>query len=264
MRIVLPKGGLGDELCFTPSIRELRRRMPREKLILETVKYPAVWELNPHLPGGETDCGLSMFAYHDKEIDAGALTRKFARQFGIELLQDTPEIFLSKEELAVDLGVQDWKRTIAIDTWATWPSRRWPGDRYVELVKQLTAKGWRIIEIGKHDGPRIPAERSYMAKLTIRQTAVLLSRCSFYLGNDSGLFHLAAAVGTPQVIVFGPIEPRKRAYWNTVGARSPEDCNKECFQTCKESPSGARCLTEISVEDVLTAFELAAGRFKRS
>jgi ADP-heptose:LPS heptosyltransferase len=263
VRIVLPKGGLGDELTYTPMVREVRRRMPREKLILDTIKYPCIWERNPYVDGGKEDCGLAVHVHHDKEIDAGSLPRKFARQLGIELLEDTPEIFLSPEELAQDLGLEDWKRTVAIDTWATWPSRRWPGDRFVELAKRLTAQGWRVLEVGRHDGQRIPCAKSFMNGLTIRQTAVLLGRCSLYLGNDSGLFHLAAAVGTPQVAIFGPIEPRKRAYWNTVGTRSQEACHKECYVTCKERPSGARCLTEISVEDVLTAVDLAAARFKR-
>ena len=43
--------------------------------------------------------------------------------------------------------------------------------------------------------------------LHLRRVAALLSQCELYVGNDSGLMHLAAAVGTPVVILFGPTAP---------------------------------------------------------
>jgi ADP-heptose:LPS heptosyltransferase len=50
--------------------------------------------------------------------------------------------------------------------------------------------------------------------LPIRQVAALLSRCGAYVGNDSGVTHLAALSGVPTVAVFGPTDP---AVWGPVG-----------------------------------------------
>ncbi|RKY65305.1 MAG: hypothetical protein DRP99_00395, partial [Candidatus Latescibacterota bacterium] len=41
----------------------------------------------------------------------------------------------------------------------------------------------------------------------LRKVAGLLARCSAFVGNDSGIAHIAAAVGTPTVVIFGPTEP---------------------------------------------------------
>lgn len=258
-------GGLGDELGFTPLVRVLRKRMPRERFLLEGGRFLEIWEHNPYVPGGDEDSGLAIRVSHDMFWDAGSLPRKFARQVGIELIDDVPELFLTDAEKAEDFGVADWKRTVAIDTWATTPGRRWPGERFVELTEKLQAKGWRVVEVGRHGGPRIPAWKTFHNALTVRQTAAVIRRCALYVGNDSGLFHLAAAVGTPQVGIFGTVPPPRRLYWNSVSVRSQNLCPNACHgqNLCKVIPEGSRCLPEIPAADVLEAVDLAARRHGR-
>jgi ADP-heptose:LPS heptosyltransferase len=190
------------------------------------------------------------------------LPKKFARQYGLELEDDVPEIFLTEAELHETFGVRSWARTVAVDVWASQVSRRWPGDRFLELAGLLRTAGWKVIEVGRHSGTRIPAWRSFLNQLTVRQTAAVLSRCGLYIGNDSGLFHLAAAVGTPQVAVFGTVPPARRLYWSTVGVKSDHLCPKACegAVTCSEAPQGSRCLPEISAAKVMHAVEVAARR----
>jgi len=85
----------------------------------------------------------------------------------------------------------------------------------------------------------------------LNELAAIIKRCDLYVGNDSGITHLAAAVGTPVVALFGPTDPQ---VWGTRGARvfilynssgcSP--CSREKMKRCVKR----RCLEEISVEEV--------------
>ena len=48
-------------------------------------------------------------------------------------------------------------------------------------------------------------------KLTVRQTAAVIKQCRLFISNDSGIAHVAAGVGTPLVVVFGPTDVRRIA-----------------------------------------------------
>lgn len=90
----------------------------------------------------------------------------------------------------------------------------WPMAHWRWLAERLAADGWRLVWTGA------PAERALCAPLaravggvlaagatTIGQLAALYARCALVLGPDSGPLHLAAAVGTPTVRLFGPADP---------------------------------------------------------
>ncbi len=105
---------------------------------------------------------------------------------------------------------------LAVHPWTSNPIKRWPIDRYRAVV-QLAAKQLpcAVVLIG---GPEeragasailrdgIPAA-DLIGRLTLRQLAGLLQRSRLLLSNDSGPVHLAAAVGTPTVVLFGTTDP---------------------------------------------------------
>jgi ADP-heptose:LPS heptosyltransferase len=248
----------------TPTVRELRRRMPRERFTLEGFKRLELWENNPHLAGGSEDVGqVLQLDNGGPHMDAGTIPRKYALQAGIHLVDDTPEIFLWGHERRETFGMDGWARTIAVDVWSRDSSRRWPLERYQKTVDALRADGWRVFEVGHHAGAELRADRSFLRKLPLRMSAALISRCTLYLGNDSGLFHVAAAVGTPQVVLFGLVAARYRAYWNTTGLGPWNRC-QGCGAACsRATPEGPACLAQIPVERVLEAVRVAARRFRR-
>ena len=91
-------------------------------------------------------------------------------------------------------------------------------------------------------------------ELTLAQAAALLSQSTVYLGNDSGISHLAAATGTRTMALFGPSDPlqwapRGRAV--TVVSR-PVHCSP-CSVPAMKSCSARICLSEISPGDVIAA-----------
>ena len=86
-------------------------------------------------------------------------------------------------------------------------AKRWP--HYAELARRLDD----VVVVGTSDDLRhfdgrdmlFPAHvRSFVDRLSLRQTAELLASAGVVVGNDSGLSHVAAAVGTPTVMLFGP------------------------------------------------------------
>ena len=81
MKIIVPSGGIGDEVALTPAVRELRRRRPSEKITLQGLKYASLWSNNPHAAGGTIDTGDVVTLDHGgRYMDAGSLPRKFARR----------------------------------------------------------------------------------------------------------------------------------------------------------------------------------------
>jgi ADP-heptose:LPS heptosyltransferase len=195
----------------------------------------------------------------------------FANQFGIGLVDNVPEIYLTPAELATPFGIEDWGRTVTIDTWSAAPRRRWPHAKYAQLVEAMARGGWRVIEVGKNEAPPIQSWKSFKNTMSLRQTAALIGKCSLHIGNDSGLAHIAAAMGTPQVTLFGIVPPENRAYWSTVGIWKPKLCHRECLghERClvlrevrawDEYAPPLESFCAIPIDDVMEAVDVAVRR----
>jgi len=91
--------------------------------------------------------------------------------------------------------------------------------------------------------------------------AALVERCALFLGNDSGPMHVAAAVGTPTVAVFGPGVPTKTAPYVPEDRRREvtrsypcAPCRQDFFRECSPAPSGKPwCLESVGPDEVLQA-----------
>ena len=117
---------------------------------------------------------------------------------------------------------------------------------------------------------RGPAKAPHVVRLTgpLGDAAAVLERATMYVGSDSGLAHLAAAVGTPAVTMFSPADPDRVCpfgYRHLV-VQPPPPC-KPCFLYPWEKPYPAMncvdpmCIEKITVEQVLERIELCrAGR----
>ena len=99
------------------------------------------------------------------------------------------------------------------------PGKSWPADRWGELVEMLKAEprfaGWRFMPVGG-PGDRPPATPAlhaagplaidFVGKGDILASAAAIDRAALFVGNDSGLMHVAAAAGKPTLGLFGPTE----------------------------------------------------------
>jgi ADP-heptose:LPS heptosyltransferase len=143
--------------------------------------------------------------------------------------------------------------------------KAWPVESYAALAAQLTERGQRVVWLGdSRDAARLPptVEGVCLAgKLTVAETAAVLSACDRLVANDSFLLHLGEALGVPTVGIFGPTNPN---HFGPLGARSttlwlgPErvpcsPCAQQGGSYFPECRFGHRCMREISVEAVLAA-----------
>ena len=126
------------------------------------------------------------------------------------------------------------------------PKKNWPAERFAELAGRIRADaGLRpFFILGEADGaaaetlskqsPDVPMLRDR----TLVEVASVLASCRGYVGNDSGVTHLAAALGIPVVALFGPGDP---VHW---GPRGPK---------VRILQADGKDLGNLRVEDVLTA-----------
>lgn len=129
--------------------------------------------------------------------------------------------------------VPDGGPVLAVGPTANWAGKQWPAERFVEAVARLTAPGGilpgaRVAVFGaptERAGAEpvlaaIPPERRLdcVGGGDLPAVGAALSRCAFYLGNDSGLMHMAAAAGIPTLGLFGPSNDALYAPWGPKAA----------------------------------------------
>ena len=164
-------------------------------------------------------------------------------------------------------GADHMGRLLAVGPGSNWPSKVWPEDRYVELVRVL-ANELEVYPV-VFGGPELAAlgDRLIAAwgcgvnaagKLSVRQAAAALSYCQLFVGNDTGTMHLAAAAGTPCVGIYaavgwpGKSYPYGRAHRVLRHSVPCEGCFlHECIE------QDMKCLKLISVNQALAACRTA-------
>ena len=105
---------------------------------------------------------------------------------------------------------------IALGPTANWNGKIWPAERFVALFARLSAivpGAVPVVLAGPGDAERalarpvldaLPGAIDLAGKLSLPEAAAVLSRAHLFVGNDSGLMHLAASTGTPTLGLFGP------------------------------------------------------------
>ncbi|MDO8661944.1 MAG: lipopolysaccharide heptosyltransferase II [Candidatus Omnitrophota bacterium] len=176
-----------------------------------------------------------------------------------------PEAEKWVEELFRQEGISSSDKLLALNPSASCPSKIWPAERFAQTADKLTQKyGFKIIVIS---GPKdirladnlVKNMRSrainLAAKTSVTQLASLLKRCSLFISNDSGPVHIASAVGTPVISIFGRnqagLGPKR---WGPVGERDKLLHKAACIECLAHNcQKQFTCLKAISVEDVVLA-----------
>jgi ADP-heptose:LPS heptosyltransferase len=162
-----------------------------------------------------------------------------ARLLKLEDEPPAPYLFVSDEtQEAADALLGEGGPILAIGPGANWIGKTWPAERFSQVAARLLGpggpmEGGRLLLLGGEadrdtaSQVRQATSRERVIDLTGRVDLLTayacLKRARLYLGNDSGLMHLAAAAGVPTVGVFGPSDERKYGPWgpDTVAVRGP-------------------------------------------
>lgn len=157
------------------------------------------------------------------------------------------------------------------------PFKRWPVESFAVLGRLFAARGYRVFLLGG-EADRAAARRLAEALgsaavdctrgLRLAETAGILARCRLLVANDTGLAHLAAALGVPVVAVFGPTDERRFAPRGAAPADGRETpvrvvSRPLACRPCYTAPTPRRffcsherpraCLEDLPPEDVFAA-----------
>ena len=175
----------------------------------------------------------------------------------------TAEEKAEARRLLAEAGIQSNERFLILNPGAAYGSaKRWGEDRFAEVGDRLSAElGLRVVVIGSARETRVAEDIRSRAKAavavltgktTLETLLGLLSEAALVVTNDSGPMHIAAAVGTPTVAIFGPTDERVTAPFakKTRIVKEPVDCSPCLLREC---PIDHRCMTRVTPDHVVRA-----------
>jgi heptosyltransferase-2 len=164
---------------------------------------------------------------------------------------------------------------VALAPGARWPTKMWPWERYAELGKRLSGEtGKNIIILGSSDdrelcdriARHIGGKATNVAgRTTFSEAGAALARSGLLATNDSGLMHMAAAVGTPVLAIFGPTS-RELGFYPPIDSSSVIETDLPCRPCTTIGRSGCPisthdCMIKITVDQAMgKALRLLEGR----
>ncbi len=156
-----------------------------------------------------------------------------ARAFGLPE-PPAPKIWTSPEDEAEAARLMpDGGPVLALGPTANWQGKIWRAEYFTALIDRLTAPDGILPEarvavfaaaaeraLAQPVLDAVPAGRliDLVGAVDLTTAAAALGRCDLYIGNDSGLMHIAAAAGAPTLGLFGPSRPENYAPWVPRGA----------------------------------------------
>lgn len=200
-------------------------------------------------------------AFYYLDMVSQCMDQPFENDVGVCMKPSEAEKRAVAERLS-ELGIGTGKTIIGMAPTAAYGSaKEWPAGKYRQLIGEILSsfEDVRIVLLGsrkeKQGLERIAGETGkritvLAGDLTLREAIVAVSFCRVFVSNDSGLMHVAAALGIPQVAIFGPTNPQKTSPLNTksVVLFEPPACWPCLYRECPEKSH--LCMENISVDRV--------------
>jgi len=194
------------------------------------------------------------------------------RPLGIDTADPVPRLHVSEETLKrvrQILPGGDSRSRVTINPFARWKYKEWDYGKWAEVVRWLDGeKGYRPVLVGslaeREAAARIASEAgggvvNLAGQTSLKELAALLSLSAFHAGVDSAAPHIAAAVGTPTITIYGPTDWRD---WAPEGGnhrviRPERDC-VPCRQKGCRGEGRSECLEELKTDRVMSEIEAFA------
>jgi ADP-heptose:LPS heptosyltransferase len=196
------------------------------------------------------------------------------RELGVALWTQPPRLQLTAEDH--DGAARWWEAhdlgdgcVVAMHPGSGSPAKNWPAECFGALARYLRRE--RGAHVALLSGPADESAVSEVQRqldgqncillhtLPLSLVAAILGRCQAYVGNDSGVSHLAAAVGVPTVAIFGPTDPdvwgpRGPSVRVVRGSAPCAPCDAEQRRSCRQRV----CLETVSVDLAVEALKSGA------
>jgi ADP-heptose:LPS heptosyltransferase len=247
---------------------------PFQKIFFFSAKEPKSLILRFEEAGIQSLIWIPSLPDTRKKIPLPFLQQKVLADLEVPWLDSRPILFPSQEDLlrgrtcleqsGLDPG--RGRPLVAIHPGSGSTSKNWPLGSFLEVASGLVEQGQRrpFFILGPVERERDPTlvegirRRGFVLieGLLLPLLAGVLKACAGYLGNDSGVSHLAAVLGLPSVVLFGPTDP---LLWGPSGKQvrhisaslSCAPCDQETVKGCPER----KCLSILSSPEVLTAVQ---------
>lgn len=164
------------------------------------------------------------------------------------------------------VGISSTDRLVAINVGTTWRTKQWDIANFAKVIQQIVGRipSIKVVLTGS------PVEReltvglptslpviNLVGETSILELGALLERCEVCLTCDSGPMHIAAAVGTPTVALFGPTAPvRHKPYGTGHTVIEKSVACRPCYKRrCYREDTPHLCMTKIDTAEVVKALE---------
>ncbi|MFH0779198.1 MAG: glycosyltransferase family 9 protein, partial [Candidatus Eisenbacteria bacterium] len=148
-------------------------------------------------------------------------------------------------------------KVVGICPAGSWAAKTWDVEKFASVGDMITERMGHSVVIIWGPGEKPLAERmcalmrtkaEIACRTSLPEAAALMRRCSVFVSNDSGLKHVAVAVGTPTVTIYGPTNPRT---WNPpLEKHRAVSAEVECLFCDKNTCDSMACMRELAPEKV--------------
>jgi len=157
----------------------------------------------------------------------------------------------------------DGKRVLALNFSGGWPAKRWPMERFAKLAERIVEKYQTQILLlwgpgEKEDALKLQALSNAQTRLIpetdLKQLGALLDKTDLIVTTDSGPMHIAAAMNTPCVAIYGPTNYKLQGPYGNIHQIVFKD-KLECLGCNRLDCDHLSCMNDLSVDSVFSAVE---------
>jgi len=205
---------------------------------------------------------------HSKQLNAIEYHMRYGDPLGLAKDYEDPKIYTTDEEKdwasrhLKNLGYPIDCPIIAIHTGASWPAKKWLPERFAKLATQIRKE--LNCEVYFTTGPGEEKDVQSVIDLcackvnkpevlSVRKLAAILSCVNVFVSNDCGPMHLAPAVGTPTIGIFGPGEPEIWFPYSKDKGHQFIHHEIDCSRCHQDFCEKLDCMRSIKVQDVFNA-----------
>jgi heptosyltransferase-1 len=150
-----------------------------------------------------------------------------------------------------------------------WETKHWPAESFAKVANHLIASGWAVV-LGGSGKDRAVCQRvqtaapeaiDFSGKTSVSELAALIRRAGICITNDSGPMHMAAALGSPLVAIFGPTDPLWVGPYGQPDAvvRADLPCSPCYLRRVRDCPFGHACMKQVTSDQVIARVEALLG-----